>query len=314
MRRYLFCVIFMLGLLSGCSLGESDGDGTLYQVYYVNAEGSGIVQEEYRAHSPSKYTVKQIEELWEKMRTGGERGHYKSPIQAEEGLPDFQLKETQLSIHFSAAYNGKDVLDEILSRAAIVKTLCQVEGIDFVEFYVEDQPLMLSGNAVGLMNEDSFLESLNENISVQRKEVVVYYADATGTRLREVTTEMTYNAAQPLADMLIQKLIEGPESVEHDAELLPTIPEDTVLNSVTIRDNICYLDFSREFEQLDARVSSDVVIYSIVNTLCELPNVNKVQFSIEGEQRETYGETLHFTSPFERNLDIVLPEEDEAEE
>ena len=46
-------------------------------------------------------------------------------------------------------------------------------------------------------------------------------------------------------------------------------------------------------------------IYSVVNTLIELPNVNKVQFSIDGEQVLKYNESMSFGEPFERNLDIV---------
>lgn len=40
---------------------------------------------------------------------------------------------------------------------------------------------------------------------------------------------------------------------------------------------------------MQADVSSGVVVYSIVNTLCELSDVNKVQFTIDGEQQEIYG-------------------------
>ncbi|HBZ63279.1 MAG TPA: hypothetical protein DEO89_01415, partial [Lachnospiraceae bacterium] len=54
-----------------------------------------------------------------------------------------------------------------------------------------------------------------------------------------------------------------------------------------------------------ADVSSGVVVYSIVNTLCELSDVSKVQFTIDGEQQETYGDIKNFTGSFERNLDMV---------
>ena len=65
------------------------------------------------------------------------------------------------------------------------------------------------------------------------------------------------------------------------------------------------MDLSREFNELLKNVKSDVVVYSIVNTLCELSDVNKVQFTIDGEQKNTYGDTKKFNIPFERNLDLV---------
>jgi germination protein M len=52
-------------------------------------------------------------------------------------------------------------------------------------------------------------------------------------------------------------------------------------------------------------VKSDVIVYSVVNTLCELPNVTKVQITIDGEQQQVYGDTEDFNTPFERNLNMI---------
>ena len=84
-----------------------------------------------------------------------------------------------------------------------------------------------------------------------------------------------------------------------------TIPKGTVLNSVTIRDEICYIDLSREFAELLPDVTSDATVYSIVNTLCELPSINRVQFTIDSGVRERYGDTGGFNTAMERKLDIV---------
>ena len=48
-----------------------------------------------------------------------------------------------------------------------------------------------------------------------------------------------------------------------------------------------------------------MAIYSVVNTLVELSTINKVQFSIDGEQVLTYNDSVNFGESFERNLDIV---------
>ena len=52
-------------------------------------------------------------------------------------------------------------------------------------------------------------------------------------------------------------------------------------------------------------VSGEVTIYSIVNSLAELPNVNKVQFSINGSTDVMYREKISLTTVFERNLEVV---------
>ena len=122
-----------------------------------------------------------------------------------------------------------------------------------------------------------------------------------------VSADVTYNAAEPLAQLLLEKLIGGPEELVNAEEynLIPTVPPGTVVNSVTIRDNICYVDLSKDFMGMLSGVKSDVTVYAIVNTLCELPNVSQVQFTINGEQWEKYGETENFNTPYERNLNLV---------
>lgn len=303
---YIFLFLFVFMSLAACTGDSGENGQSVYQVYYIDSDGTGLVKEEYKIENSSDDTVKTIQELLNQMQTGGTKGIYRNPIDAETEISNLQIKETQLSVHFSAAYNAKTGIDEILARAAIVKTLCQVSGVEYVEFYVEDQPLMLGSNAVGLMNEDSFIDSL-ENNTTQKKQATLYFADSSGQKAAEVTADITYNSAEPLEKLLLEKLIAGPEETEDLKRLgvRASVPPNTVLNRVTIRDNICYVDFDRGFNELLENVKSDVVVYSIVNTLCELPNVNKVQFTIEGEQQEKYGETEEFNAPFERNLNIT---------
>lgn len=309
MKKTVIFFFLVLLLLSLTSCGEKDKEAgqSVYQVYYVDSDGAGLVQEEYLAKASSHDTVGVIHELLKRLRTGGEDGIFRNPIDADIEVGNLQIKETQLSVYFSAAYNAKSGIDEILARAAIVKTLCQVPGVEYVEFYIEDQPLMIGSNAVGLMNADSFIDSLTGNNTTQRKQVTLYFAEKSGKRMTEVSTDVTYSSAEPLAKLLVEKLIAGPEEIKNldNSGIIQSVPPNTVLNRATIRDNICYVDLSKGFNELLTDVKSDVVIYSIVNTLCELPNVNKVQFTIEGEQQEKYGETGEFNTPFERNLNYV---------
>ena len=65
------------------------------------------------------------------------------------------------------------------------------------------------------------------------------------------------------------------------------------------------MDFSKEFLNKEDNITDYVAIYSVVNTLVELPSVNKVQFSIDGEQVLKYNQNINFGEAFERNLDLV---------
>lgn len=301
----ILCTVILVFGMTGCG-EKTDKQLMSYQVFYINSDGSGLTGKTYQLKDAKQDLVSVIKELIIRLQTPQEES-LKSPIDEGIQVVDYQIKENQLSVYFSAGYNNKSGLDEILSRAAIVKTLCQIQEIEYVEFYVEDQPLMLSGNAVGLMSQESFVDELNPQDQKQSKETVLYFANKQGNRLKKITTDITYNAAEPIARLLVEQLIAGVSSMQNidETKLQSAVPSKTTLNNLTIRDNICYLDLSRDFEQQDPNVSSEVIVYSIVDTLCELPEVTKVQFSVDGEQKEKYGDLEGFNKPLERNLDLL---------
>ena len=301
----ILCTVILVFGMTGCG-EKTDKQLMSYQVFYINSDGSGLTGKTYQLKDAKQDLVSVIKELIIRLQTPQEES-LKSPIDEGIQVVDYQIKENQLSVYFSAGYNNKSGLDEILSRAAIVKTLCQIQEIEYVEFYVEDQPLMLSGNAVGLMSQESFVDELNPQDQKQSKETVLYIANKQGNRLKKITTDITYNAAEPIARLLVEQLITGVSSIQNidETKLQSAVPSKTTLNNLTIRDNICYLDLSRDFEQQDPNVSSEVIVYSIVDTLCELPEVTKVQFSVDGEQKEKYGDLEGFNKPLERNLDLL---------
>lgn len=301
----ILCTVILVFGMTGCG-EKTDKQLISYQVFYINSDGSGLTGKTYQLKDAKQDLVSVIKELIIRLQTPQDES-LKSPIDEGIQVVDYQIKENQLSVYFSAGYNNKSGLDEILSRAAIVKTLCQIQEIEYVEFYVEDQPLMLSGNAVGLMSQESFVDELNPQDQKQSKETVLYFANKQGNRLKKITTDITYNAVEPIARLLVEQLIAGVSSIQNidETKLQSAVPSKTTLNNLTIRDNICYLDLSRDFEQQDPNVSSEVIVYSIVDTLCELPEVTKVQFSVDGEQKEKYGDLEGFNKPLERNLDLL---------
>ena len=71
-------------------------------------------------------------------------------------------------------------------------------------------------------------------------------------------------------------------------------------------DGVCYINLSGEFLTQPYNVTADVTIYSIVNTMAELSNVNKVQISVNGEDALVYRELLPLDVMYERNLDMVI--------
>jgi len=89
-------------------------------------------------------------------------------------------------------------------------------------------------------------------------------------------------------DKLVNLLIEGPKSDK--AEKI--IPENTKLLKTYMEADCAVLDLSLEFLNYNKEDSSvkDTLIKSIVNTLTELTEVNKVKILIEGNTNQEFSE------------------------
>ena len=104
-----------------------------------------------------------------------------------------------------------------------------------------------------------------------------------------------------LEKLVMEQLIKGPEVTAAN----PTINPATKVINVTVNDGTCYVNLDQTFLTQVYTVNSEVTIYSIVNSLVELENVNKVQILINGESEISYRESMNLNTTFGRNLDLV---------
>ena len=208
-----------------------------------------------------------------------------------------------LTLNFAGTYSETDKTTEILDRAAMVRTLTQVPGIDYVTFTVERSPLLDgNGKIIGNMSADSFVYNAGNEINTYEKvELVLYFATDEGHKLIPVYRSVVYNSNILMQRLAIEQLLKGPNT-----DLArPTLNPQTKINSVSVRDGVCYVDFDEGFITPAGTVDPKVALYSLVNTVCETADVNKVQISVNGQTSVTFMEKISLDTIFERNLDIV---------
>lgn len=301
-----FLSLFLLTCVSACGREEKEGSYR-YTIYYVNKEGTCVVSEEYATDTPAEEKEALLRELMDRMRDTSEKPEYLSPL--SESFQDYTLNEGQMNLNFSEAYMKQEPITEVLSRAAVVRTLTQIEGIDTITFSVENETLVdISGVPVGAMAADSFIDNAGTEINAYAEaEFRLYFANEAGDRLVEVERNVVYNSNISMERQVVEELIKGPEK-EGDTGYVagrPTINPAVTILSVTVKDRVCYVNLSEEFLTPVYDVTSAVALYSIVNSLVELPGVNRVQISIDGDTNVTYRDNVSLTAVFERNLDIV---------
>lgn len=295
--------VFMVACMTGCGDDTQDSSGgRTYSVYYVNNEETGIFSKSYQTATEDGQEL--LDELMGQLAVISEKKEYKAPLSGDFAILGYTLESGQLAINFDEHYKEMDSIKEILVRAAIVRTLSQVRDVSYISFAVNNEPLMDNGGAVvGNMSADMFIDNEGNEINTYEKvNLHLYFANETGDRLvEENQRNVVYNSNISIEKLVVEKLIEGPLSEGS----YPTINPDTRIVSVTVKDRICYVNLDEVFLNQPYNVTSDVTIYSITNSLVELPNVSKVQISINGETSVFYKESVSLTTLFERNLDLI---------
>ena len=212
--------------------------------------------------------------------------------------------EGQMVIDFSEGYLSLEPLQEILLRAGVVKTMCGLPGIDGVEFTVAGQQLFLNGDMMaGIMSDNDFIDNTGENVSFRQTVLLtVFYATESGDSLSSVRLLVESNGIRSQEELAAEQLIGGPGF--ETKEYLATLPSETQLNKITVRDGICYIDLSEEFLGGVEGISDEVTVYSLVNTLTEFPSVKKVRITVNSATVKAYG-TVPIDGFLERRPDLT---------
>lgn len=139
----------------------------------------------------------------------------------------------------------------------------------------------------------------------EMKIVKLYFSESTGERL--VSEERKIIASPQIgqeAKLILKELIEGPK----DSSLNPTLPSETQIQAVYVKDDCFYVDFSSSLKEKHSGGSTGelLTIYSIVNTLLEnFPSQSQVQILIQGKPAETLAGHIDIRNPLSKNFSVV---------
>lgn len=134
--------------------------------------------------------------------------------------------------------------------------------------------------------KDSYEYTPQEEITEEQLRqtiITLYFLEPTNYEL--VPEARTIDSKELLKnpyELLINLLIGGPKNTK----LLKLIPEGTKLIKAELKEDVLYIDFSEEFikEQNIGKEQEELILKSIVNTVTELTEIDKVIILIEGKE------------------------------
>lgn len=298
----ILSLIFSLLVQTGCKKKSEDG----LVVYYINQQSTKLLTDPFNPKTDKEEEI--LVEMFDKLQSKP------NDVDMFEAIPDkvsviktdIDTKTRTLTVNFSKDYDDIDKATEILTRAAIVLTLTQLDSVSYVDFLVDGQRLLNSDEEViGPMSENSFADvSAGSKITSSTKsDFTIYFANTDYSKLVPVKHTGRYLADASLETYIIKEIIDGPDSSEYNS----TLSSDTKLVSAVTNDNVCYVIFGDDFEALNASYNADILIYSIVNSLVELPYITSVRISTSGttpDGNNTFN-GINLDDTFSKNLDII---------
>ena len=227
----------------------------------------------------------------------------------------------RLVLRFTDDLNAA-LIDAGITRSVMMASLCCtittfLPGIEGIEVRIGDERVSTitpSGTYTGAGEVISFADSMMRRRDFSGfllSECALYFVGPEGGLTRIYRPVPFYEAYS--ARSLLEQLMLGPQPYDSRIGLSAVLPQglrSADLLGTAFEENTLLINFSARLgalsQPLDAAAERNM-IYGVVNTLCELPQVKRVAFFIQGEQPETLAGTVYLPGDFLPNLDLISP-------
>lgn len=300
MKRFtavLLCVMTAL-CLSACDSGKEK-----LTIYFGSSDNRSLAEERIEILEDLGIEERANFALAE-LLGGPKDPEHKRVIPEGTNLISLKLKDKTATVNFSQEFEKSgDNSARLLSLYSVVSTLCEIEGISRVQMLVNGRNIKYAstGEDIGLLSMNNVIT----NDEIRRNQTAVaelYFGSKDKTGLIKQQRMIDIKDNETIEKTLVNELLGGPE--EGAARL---IPQDVKLLSVETKDNLCYLNLSKEFLGISDG-DAYLAVYSIVNTLTGQWKTSGVQFLIEGEKTERIGGVL-LSEPLVFNEAVIKSED-----
>lgn len=323
LRRSLLPALILLVmcsmlLLTACEkekmqVQEPNPEKGVYYIYYKNTEGTELIASTYETETKSGDRETLVKELLTALQSQKMDDPSVLPaVPSNLQVDSFDISLLPyLTVNFTKSYSEQNSADEILCRAALVMTLTQIPQVQYIEIQVAGQPLMdRAQNSVGKLSAEKFMTTINGNMfSRQKNTLLLYFASEDGNELVEVERTVLNDSSMAMEKLVVKLLIEGPP----DNGTRAVLPDTVSILDISIRSGTCYVNFDSSFLTETMDLSPEIVIYSIVNSLTELNDINQVQFMVNGSSNVNFMDSISLAEPFTKNLNYLFVQEEETE-
>lgn len=254
-------------------------------LYFINENSSTILPESRDIAYDTAYDIPGL--VLEALKKGPTDKKHQPVIANDVDIISVTVENGAVTCDLSRNFLTEDENKNILSVYAIVKTLCQIDGVKTAKVLSGGQAIVAPGGKPVDYLSDRDINLEDDVESPEAKDVVLYFASKDKKMLIKEQRTIRITDKQPIEQYIVNELIKGPENKDAG----PVLTSDTTLVSAETTDGTCFVNFKSNF--VDRNTGGEdkelLAVYSIVNALTELENVQNVQFLIEGKKVEQFG-------------------------
>ena len=138
----------------------------------------------------------------------------------------------------------------------------------------------------------------------------MYFANEQGDKLVTEQRNVYYTSSSPIEKVIMEQLIQGPKETGHYA----TVSSNTGILGISVSDRVVYVNLDQRFTEENLTVEEEIPIYSIVNSLIQAGNADKVQISINGDSKIVFRQSMGLDQMYEFNWNLLNEEATEISE
>ncbi len=153
---------------------------------------------------------------------------------------------------------------------------------------------------LGILSIIIFVDFEDDPVVDEELEVKLYFSDREAMYLVPETRTID---GDKIYIKTVQELIKGPQS----GNLSPTIPEGVEVIDLTVENGLSTVNFNQKLIDNHWGGSSGEImtVYSIVNTLIQFDEIDKVRIIIAGEEVETLVGHMDLSQPLEADFELI---------
>lgn len=286
-KKRMICALLMLVLLlTGCV--KSQEEKWELRLFYPAPEyeaGGDVLHSQAVdwSQQEGKEAAEQVKQVVSLLLNKDGSMDFPSPLPQGTELLRCSVSGGIATLDFSAAYRRLSGFDLTVANYCITLSASQIPSVRWIQLLVEGQPLPTRESEY-LTTGDVLLTS-SEDV-VKTVPVTLYFPDAEGVLQPERRELLIYEGEnRPLR--VTEALLEGSQ----EEALQKLLPEGVEVAGAWMDGDICCLNFSfASYRKLcEAEVDQALVVCGLVQSLCSLSEVQRVQFLVDGAYRNMLG-------------------------